>query len=57
MQMNDSAQQILNLTRVVTDAADAQFGKPVHIDVLPGFSTTLLVRPPAAYCGVDSASV
>jgi hypothetical protein len=32
------AQQILDLTRVVTDADAAQPGKPVRVSVLPGFS-------------------
>jgi len=36
------AQTILDLTTVVTDAADAQPGKYVHIDVLPGFNSALL---------------
>ncbi len=35
------AQEIVDLTRIVTDAADAQPGKPVHVDVLPGFSPGL----------------
>jgi hypothetical protein len=39
--LDDIAQQIVNLTRVLTDADQVQAGKPVHIDVLPGFSTAL----------------
>jgi len=39
--MDNVAQQLIALTRVVTDAAGAAPGKPVHIDVLPGFSTAL----------------
>jgi hypothetical protein len=39
--MDNVAQQLIDLTRVVTDAAGAAPGKPVHIDVLPGFSTAL----------------
>jgi hypothetical protein len=39
--MDNVAQQLIDLTRVVTDAAGAAPGKPVHVDVLPGFSTAL----------------
>lgn len=39
--MDDLAQQIIDLTRVVTDAPGAKPGLPVNINVLPGFSTTL----------------
>ncbi|PCE34426.1 hypothetical protein [Burkholderia ubonensis] len=39
--MANLATQILDLTRVVTDADDAQPGKPVQISVLPGFSSSL----------------
>jgi hypothetical protein len=39
--MDGLAQQIVDLTRVVTDTADAQPGKPVQIGVLPGFSPGL----------------
>jgi len=35
------AQQILDLTRVVSDADAAQPGKLVHVNVLPGFSPVL----------------
>jgi hypothetical protein len=36
--VDDAAQQILALTRVVSDADAAQPGKPVTVEVLPGFS-------------------
>ncbi len=39
--MDDLAQQIIDLTRIVTDAPGLQPGKPVNINVLPGFSTAL----------------
>ncbi|MEU5438210.1 hypothetical protein AB0G73_33290 [Streptomyces sp. NPDC020719] len=37
------AQQIIDLTRVVTDADSARPGKPVSVQVLPGFVPSLPV--------------
>src|SRR5689334_11796610 len=39
--MNELAQILVDLVQVVSDARDAQPGKPVRIDVLPGFNAGL----------------
>src|SRR5438105_137138 len=36
--LTDIAREIINTTRVITDAADAKPGKPVNINVVPGLS-------------------